>query len=130
MKIKEKIYIHSPMHIVWNFLNREEEIKKWWPVEFKEEGILDDKSGFSGHIITVDKGRKISFSWTCSTWPCETTVTLNSYPEPAGTILEVTQEGWEDFPEEERENVMSYSETYWHGLLKNLKSLAEGRGMA
>jgi uncharacterized protein YndB with AHSA1/START domain len=130
MKIKEKIYIHSPMHIVWNFLNKEEEMKKWWPVEFKEEGIFDDKSGFLGHIITVDKGRNLSFSWICAGWPCETTVTLRSYPEPAGTILEVTQTGWEDFPEEERENVMSYSETYWHVLLKNLKSIAEGRGMA
>ncbi len=122
MKIKEKIYIHSPMHIVWNFLNREEEIKKWWPVEFKE-----DKSGFSGHIISMEKGRNISFSWTCAGWPCDTTVTLNTYPEPAGTILEITHEGWEDLPESEREKAMTYSEKYWHRVMKNLKTLAEGR---
>jgi len=130
VKIKEKIYIHSPMHIVWNFFNREEEIKKWWPVEFKEGNILDDKSGFSGRIITVDKGRHISFSLSCARWPCDTTVTLNTYPEPAGTILEITQEGWEIFSESEREEAMSYSETYWQGLLKNLKSLVEGKRMA
>jgi len=130
VKIKEKIYIHSPMHIVWNFFNREEEVKKWWPVEFKEENILEDKSGFSGHMIAFDKGRKISFSWTCAGWPCETTVTIRTYPEPAGTILEITQEGWEDFPEKEREDFMSFSETYWQGLLKGLKNLAEARGVA
>mgnify|MGYP000904641365 FL=1 len=130
MKIKEKIYIHSPMHIVWNFLNREEEMKKWWPVEFKEKAILDDKSGFSGHIISVDKGRNISFSWTYIGWPCDMTVTLNTYPEPAGTILEITQAGWEEFPESERDGAMSQSEIYWHGVMKNLKSLAEGRGFA
>ncbi|MEQ8188946.1 MAG: SRPBCC domain-containing protein [Candidatus Eremiobacterota bacterium] len=130
MKIKEKIYIHSPMHIVWNFFNREEEVKKWWHVEFKEGNILEDNSGFSGHMIDFDKGRKISFSWTCAGWPCETTVTISTYPEPAGTILEITQEGWEDFPEKEREDFMSFSGTYWHGLLKDLKNLAEGRAMA
>ncbi|MEQ8168449.1 MAG: SRPBCC domain-containing protein [Candidatus Eremiobacterota bacterium] len=130
MKIKEKIYIHIPMHIVWNFLNREEEIKKWWSVEFKEKAIVDDKSGYSGHIISMEKGRNISFSWTCAVWPCDTTVTLNTYPEPAGTILEITHEGWEIFPEKEREEAMAYSEKYWHEVMKNLKTLAEGRSMA
>ncbi|HPZ07825.1 MAG TPA: hypothetical protein PL110_06915 [Candidatus Eremiobacteraeota bacterium] len=115
MKIKEKIYIYELAHIVWKALNQKEEIIKLLSphIEFKE----DDKKSF---LIL----------WKKENWPVETAVRFNIYPEPAGTILEISHTGWEDFPPEEARICIIETRKYWKETLEKLKNFIEKRAIA
>ena len=132
MVIKEKIYIHRKMHLLWKSLVSKENMKLWWKrnLDFSlEEGAeIMEKEGehkVRGYIVSLNKGKEFSFSWKEDEWPEDTLITFKLYPEPAGTIILLNHVGWEKFPDGERENFVINMRKYWKEVMGSFKKNME-----
>lgn len=135
LEIKEKIYIHSPLYVVWKTFTDNKELNHWWPgteIETKVGGTFKEKGKIliSGSIFELNKGKEISFTWKEAGWKKETLVNLKFYPEPAGTICILKHSGWEQFPPEERDLLIIEKRKKWKEVIVNLKKFLEAGTVA
>jgi uncharacterized protein YndB with AHSA1/START domain len=98
--------LHAPVEVVWQALTSKDEMQNWYfdIKEFKPEvgfeftftaGDEHRKYLHRCKILTIEKFKKLSYTWSYDDYPGETIVTFELFKEGNTTRVKLTHEGTE-----------------------------------
>jgi uncharacterized protein YndB with AHSA1/START domain len=132
--------LNAPTHIVWKAITVNSQMKQWYfdledfkaapGFEFEFTGG-DEEKKYRHHckVITVEEGKKLSYTWKYPDYPGESLVTFELFEEGDQTRLKLTHEGLETFPADKPDFARSSFTAGWDYILgTSLKNFVENRG--
>jgi len=127
--------LNSSIKEVWSAITNLDEMKQWFfnnipafkaEVGFKTQfPVVSVEVTFTHiwEILEVEPGRKIKYHWSYKEFKGEGFVTFELFEEGSQTLLRLTNEGLETFPQDvpefERDSCIAGWEYFINGMLKN-----------
>ena len=134
--VKTDIWIDAPPERVWQAITNHDQIMKWWGdtwiiPELKVGGGVEfGRPGDMIHatIAVLDPPHQFSIHWpSLPDHPSDNVYTIYDLkPENGGTLLIVTETGYESLLEDERQQRMERTKLGYIKVLENLKAYIEG----
>lgn len=131
--IKEETF-NAPLMEVWEAITDVEKMKEWYfdniPAFKPEVGFKTEFNVSSGErnflhrwkIVAVELGRMVKYSWQFREYPGEGFVTFELFDKGEQTLLRLTAENMESFPQDvpefSRESCSGGWDYFIHGRLK------------
>lgn len=123
---------------IWAALTEQPRIHRWWgehvTLEAEPGGRFverwTDRGGTSimttGTVTRIEPGELLELTWADQGWGVTTRVRFTLEPLDRGTRLVLEHQGWTDFPEDEREEVMTDHAAGWQRHLASLAHHLKG----
>lgn len=146
-RIEKQIILNSPPVRVWQALSDAKEFGKWFGVDYSGESFVEGKDtvgqitnpGYT-HVtmtVTVEKivpGLMLSFRWRpyaiepdkdYSDEP-KTLVEFSIEPHGKGTLLKVTESGFDGIPAYRRDEAFRMNDGGWASQMEQIKKYVDG----
>jgi uncharacterized protein YndB with AHSA1/START domain len=138
--VRRDIWIAAPIERVWGAVTNAEQIMKWWgdtwiihtlkvggTIEFGRTGDM-----LQATIAVLDPPRQFSIHWPSQpNYQAENAYTIFDLAEEnGGTLLTVTETGYEALSSAERQERMDRTGQGYTAVLANLKVYLEGKTQA
>jgi uncharacterized protein YndB with AHSA1/START domain len=146
--ITKSVEIRAPIERVWNALIDHEKFGAWFRVDLDQPFVAGGAStghmtypGFEDYrwearVVAIEPMRRFAYEWPATggdkqlmdsgvAVPEWTLVEFLLEPVDAGTLLTVTESGFDKVPEPRRSNVMRSNDGGWAEQVKNIQSYVE-----
>jgi uncharacterized protein YndB with AHSA1/START domain len=131
-RIEKKIELKAPLSRVWRALTDYREFGEWFRV--KLDGPFVPGQVSSGHItwpgyehlkweaVVQEMEPEQYFAYTWHPYAVDPSVDYSTETTADGTLLTVTESGFEDVPSERRDEAFRKNEGGWAQQMKNIES--------
>ena len=141
LTVTKVVEIEAPIEQVWTFVGTAEGLGRWFEAEvvlegqdggrYEERGIHHDRPYFiAGTVVKIEPPRELVVSCRLETtrdvmWPIYTTLAFRLESTPNGTLGKLVHSGFENLPEEYREDYLNGFEAEWGETFERFPSLVE-----
>jgi uncharacterized protein YndB with AHSA1/START domain len=147
-RIEKQIEIHAPLERVWRALTDYQEFGEWFRVKLEGPFVVGQTvRGQITHpgyehvtmeviVHSIEPPRRFAFYWRpyaidptvdYSAEP-RTLVEFTLEPTPTGTLLQVTESGFDGIPAGRRDEAFRMNERGWAGQVKNIDKYVQANG--
>jgi uncharacterized protein YndB with AHSA1/START domain len=144
-RIEKQAVLRAPIERVWEALSDSAQFGAWFKARFRGPFVAGSEvvgelaePGHVGRLMvlaveTLDAPHLLSFRWRphelekpSDSWPASTLVEFRLEPHPEGTLLVITESGFEAIPESERADYVRGNSEGWEEQLGRIASYVSG----